>query len=976
MKRRLVWLTLACAIVALPSLASAQDATLTGTIRDNTGAVLPGVTITATNEAQGTTFEGVTDATGNYRVLVRAGIYRVSAALAGFATVVRPGVELLVGRQVALSLDMAVSGLQETVTVTGEAPLLDVTSSNIAGNIDPRQMQELPLNGRNWMDLTLLAPGSRQNAATEIPQDRQGYFQINVDGQQVTFTVCCAQNQPRYSRDAIAEFELTTNRFDATKGRTAGMMVNAVTKSGTNTTSGTLSGFFRDDRFNAKDFIQDRVIPYSDQQLSGTVGGPIIRDRMHFFGSWEYEREPNTITFSSQYPSFNRDLPGTRTEYKGGPKIDVQFTPQSRLAGRYTTYHVLIPNSGGGASNHPSTSILTQRNSNQYFVDYNHVLNSRSINQIKGGAATLYFTLEPQAGWGMTGNRRPPGTASIYENVFDGREIQGGTPLLNFSGYTVGSAGNTPQRTGEKIYSFRDDFATSFDLGGRHDVKLGGEYIRYTMAQGWCNACDGTFRSTARPPANIEQLIPVWNDASTWNLAALSPLFTDLRIAVGNFAWGLGRQIYATWYQDDWAVSNRLTLNLGVRYDLDIGAHGEKERFEPWLSGNRPNERDNLAPRLGFAWQLNNRTVVRGGYGLFFTQLENDASHQSHLQVEHTSLTIINDGRPGWAADPFRGPKPTLEQVLANACDMNGNRPGCFQRSVTNEIPFGEHDTSYSQMVSIGVQRQLGAAMALESNFVFTGGRKEEYAPNINLSYNPATGANYPFTDVSRLPFPEWGIVRAEIMAQRSNYRGWENSFTKRFSDRWQANATYTLGGFWDEDSNPFSLELQRGGDIPTVLHPLGFAVAPDLGGEYGPASGDQRHRATFNGIWDMGRGFQLSGLYFFGSGERRGTSYGGDRRNQGAASSQRLRPDSTIVARNSFVGQPLHRVDLRFTKRQRLVGRVTVDGLVEVFNVLNHENYGSYTTQESNANYGRPSFNANVAFQPRIVQLGFRLAF
>jgi len=973
---RLGWLTVVVALLALPLLAHAQEATLNGTVRDNTGGVLPGVTVTATHEAAGTTFVGVTDERGLYRIPVRAGIYRISAELAGFTTLNRPGVELLVGRQVTLNLDMTVSGLQETVTVTGEAPLLDTTSSNIAGNIDPRQMQELPLNGRNWMDLTLLAPGSRQNSSTEIPQDRQGYFQINMDGQQVTFTVCCAQNQPRYSRDSIAEFELTTNRFDATKGRTAGMMVNAVTKSGTNTPSGTFSGFFRDDRFNAKDFIQNRVIPYSDQQLSGTFGGPIVRDRMHFFGNWEYEREPNTITFSSQYPSFNRDLPGTRTEYKGGPKVDLQFTPQTRMAARFTKYHVEIPNSGGGASNHPSTSSLTQRTSNQFFGDFTQVLSSRSLNSVKGGIAFLYFTLEPRAGWGTTGNRRPPGTASIYEGVFSGREIEGGTPLINFSGYTIGSAGNTPQRTGEKIYSIRDDFTTSYGLGGRHDVKLGGEFIRYTMAQGWCNACDGTFRSTARPPANIEQLIPVWDDASTWNLRALSPLFTDLRISIGNMAWGLNREIYAAWYQDDWNAGNNLTLNMGVRYDLDINAHGEIEKFEPWLSGTRPHEYNNVAPRLGFAWQMSDRTVVRGGYGLFFTQLENDASHQSHLQVEHTTLTLINDGRPDWAVNPFNGPKPTLEQVLANACDINGNRPGCYVRSVTNEIPFGAHDTSYSHMASIGVQRQVGAQMAFESNFVFTGGRKEEYAPNINLSYNPATGANYPFTDRTRLPFPEWGVVRAEIMTRRSNYRGWENSFTKRFADRWQASATYTMSGFWDEDSNPFTAELVRGADIPTVLHPLGFPVAEDIGGLYTLASSDQRHRATFNGIWDMGLGFQVSGLYFFGSGERRGTSYGGDRRNQGAAGTARLRPNGTIVPRNDFVGEPLHRIDIRLTKRQRIVGRATIDGMLEVFNVFNHENYGSYTTQESNANYGRPSFNGNIAFQPRVVQLGFRFGF
>jgi hypothetical protein len=120
---------------------------------------------------------------------------------------------------------MQVSSLQETVTVTGEAPLLDTASSTIASNIDPRQMQELPINGRNWMDLTMASAGSRSNASSEVPQDRQGYFQTNVDGQSVTLTVCCAQNQPRYSKDSIAEFQLTTNRFDATQGRTMGMML-------------------------------------------------------------------------------------------------------------------------------------------------------------------------------------------------------------------------------------------------------------------------------------------------------------------------------------------------------------------------------------------------------------------------------------------------------------------------------------------------------------------------------------------------------------------------------------------------------------------------------------------------------------------------------------------------------------------------------------------------------------------------------
>ena len=155
-----------------------------------------------------------------------------------------------------------------------------------------------------------------------------------------------------------------------------------------------------------------------------------------------------------------------------------------------------------------------------------------------------------------------------------------------------------------------------------------------------------SFTSNSRPPANIQQLIPVWNDASTWNLAALSPLMRDYQISIGNFAWILKREIYAAWYQDDWKITPRLTANLGVRYDLDHGAQGEWVEFQPWLSGRRPTDKNNLAPRAGFAFQATQRTVFRGGYGLFFTELEDDGLHQSYLQTQHILMTIPNDGRP------------------------------------------------------------------------------------------------------------------------------------------------------------------------------------------------------------------------------------------------------------------------------------------------------------------------------------------
>jgi hypothetical protein len=922
-----------------------------------------------------------------------------------------------------------VSSLQETVTVTGEAPLLDTTSSTIASNIDPRQMQDIPINGRNWMDLTMLAAGSRTNASSEVPQDRQGFFQANVDGQSVTLTVCCAQNQPRYSRDSIAEFQLTTNRFDATQGRTMGMMVNAITKSGTNTYAGTFGGYFRRDNWNSQDFIQKKVLPYKDTQVSGTFGGPIAKDRIHFFGNYEYERNPQTFTFGGPNgpfptagPNINLNLQAKNTLQQGGAKVDVQVNPKNRLTGRYSHYKFDQPIQNVAALNttNPSNATGNNRFVDQYFGDYTMVLSNNTINEIKGGLASNYYTLEPIAGWGTTGSRRPPGTAPILVGVTSGREIQGGQPGITFAGYTIGPPTNTPQRTGEHNYQIRDDFTTAYDLGGRHDVKVGGDFIKYTMSQGWCNVCDGLFTSTSRAPANLEQLIPDWRDASTWNWAAMAPLFRDYNVTIGNMSYSVHRQIYAAWYQDDWKVGQKLTLNMGVRYDLDHGAQGEWVKFLPWLSGQRPTDKNNVAPRLGLAYQLNDKSVIRGGWGLFFTELEDDALHQSYILTQNVNITLPNNGRADFGTNPFGGPAPTMDQILARRCDIVGlpfNSPNCFPQSIRNgsEIPVGDHPVSYSQMASIGIQRELAANTGIDSNFVWTGGRSEERRQNLNSSINPATGANYTATgaatDVAHLPFPSWGPIAGEIMNGRSNYYGWENTFTKRFSNRWQANATYTLSWFKDDGgigaiTGPFLTTLDPSAKVTTVLTPYSGTVAPDMGPLYQLAETDQRHRATFNGIWEVGRGVQLSGVYFFGSGQRYNTSWGSDLRNTGGANYGILTPVGTtaesltaqlnadvrdrigsvkgqvfngqfLLDRAQLVGKPIHRVDMRLQKRFSLGGRRNADLMAEVFNIFNHANYGSYTTTFSNpATFGLPSFNQATAFQPRILQLGFHLTF
>jgi hypothetical protein len=979
---RVRWLLMITLIVAFPAASQAQEAVLTGSVTDATGAVLPGVTLTAVHEATGNTFETVTDANGSFRLAVRVGAHRVTAQLSGFQTVTRTAVQLLLGQQVALNLELAPASLQETVTVTGEAPLIDTAASTVAANIDPRQMEELPINGRNWMDLALLTPGARRNESGGYVQNRQGYSQTNVDGQQVTTIYHSAgdNEQPQWSRDSIAEFAVVANRFDATQGRSSGMVVNAITKSGTNDFNGTVAGYFRNDKFNAADLVAKRVLPYSNQQTSVTFGGPIIRDRLHFFAGYEYEREPKTFVYETPYPAFNMDLSFTDRAHKPLARVDFQITPQTRVWARVSGYNHWF-HEGGGSITHPVNMGQRGRIASQYTGNLTQVLSNRSVNEIKGGA-TFYERRDSSAVHTWEGDRISP-----YHPV-----LEGGPVVVTLRGFTIGA---NPLNIIQNTANVRDDFTTSYDWRGRHDMKIGGEYMWFLNDFRWCLRCTGTIDATGGAvPANIEALFPSWNDSSTWNLQPLTPItrFVQHSLTNTDHTYDVTRHLLSGWVQDDWHTSNRLTLNLGVRYDWDSNANNERLEFRPWLSGNQARNNANFAPRVGVNFLIDERTSLRGGYGLFFAFQPNDGVQQSQGYLCSTEVNycarfenqIFPDGRadflPNWfgpGASPegrVGGPIPTGLEAVARACDVNGSAPGCVYRSLTQEINYAGRPPQYSHQGGVGVQRQLANQMALEVNFNFTAGRREEVPMNGNLSYNPATGANFPFGTVAQRPFPDWGIVNFEWLAGWSNYYGTDFTLTKRYSDNWQLSGSYTLSYF--NDAAPLREQWLLGDDGLVDRQPVGFALAPDMGGEYTYAIGDQRHRFTANGIWDVGRGLQVSGIYFFGSGGRLGPTTGVDRRNEGSLSEMRLRADGTLVPRNGFVGDPIHRVDMRVQQRIPIGGGLRVDGMFELFNVFNHANYGSYTTIESNALYGQPSFNSNIAYWPRVAQLGLRLAF
>ena len=992
LRKRSAWLVLVGMFSIFPVAAYAQDATLNGTVTDSTGGVLPGVTITAVNEETGNTFVAVTDGTGEFRLPVRIGVYRITAELQGFATVTRTGMQMQVGQLATMTLQMAPSTVQETVTVTGEAPLINITTSTATANIDQRQMQELPLNGRNWLDLTLLAPGSRANTGGETPIPRsQTAFQINMDGQQVTNSVAGAGfGQPRFSRDSIAEFEFVTNRFDATQGRSMGVIVNAVTKSGTNTHAGTVSGYFRDSDWAAEDPVENRVIPFSNQQYSTTYGGPIRRDRIHVFANYEYEREPQTAVYSGPFPAFNVDLQGIRTQNTAGVKVDFQFTPQTRLSSRVNGYTQFVPLRGaGGATTHPSGASQWWRTSTQYWNQLTQVLANNKVNEIKAG----YYLYD----WDITSlasyrGGPPPIYPGSYPVVSDhtmpdgsvlgggGSATLGGSPRIQLTGYNIGTPTNLPQIIGQKTWQIRDDFTISFDARGRHDIRLGGEYLRHNFHFDWCSNCNGNLQANlggaARRPtaAQLEAMFPDLFDWSTWNYNALSPISVRYRQSIGDFRLLNDRNAWATWFQDDWRISQRLTLNLGIRWDADLGIMGEKKKLTPWLSGDEPYQLDWIAPRVGFAYQLNELTVIRGGYGKYYTQLENDAAHQSNLNIQTIIPEVSADGRGDFAMNPWGAAFPTFSQAESRLCST-ALVAGCIRREITSEIPSPMHENSYSHQTMIGVSRQIGSQLAVEVSYQYTGQRQEEVTNNQNMTYDPATGDNFAFGNIATRVFPEWGFINGEYMQGWSNWHALVTSVTKRFSNRWQLSGNYTFVAVKDSQGPP--CQTIRSGDGTAECAPITFALQPDVAGEYTYASTYQRHRGVLNGIWDVGRGLQVSGLYFYGSGMRTGVSCGSCQvRDTGQAGGTRRRDDGSIIERNSFVGSALHRVDLRLQQRISLGGRRSLDGIFEVFNLFDHANYGSFTTDVDSPLYGRPVYNADVAYGARSLQLGFRLAF
>jgi len=982
-------------LITLPAFA--QQGSIVGTVVDETKASLPGVNVTATDQDTGRAISAVSNERGEYRLVnVPPGKYTVQAELSGFSTVSLKDVEILVGQNARIPLSMKIATVSETLTVLGESPLVDTTSSQVAGNVDRRQMEELPVQGRNWMELSKLIKGITANDVGNTPGvSRDDDFQLNLDGQQITQKIAGSGfGQPKFSREAIAEFQIVTNMFDITQGRSAGIQVQAISRSGTNNMSGALYGFFRDDSFNAKDPVANRVLPYQNQQIGGAFGGPIKKDKTHFFASYEYEREPGTIfTSPSVLPGQSFTIPYKNNQQSILARVDHQVNADNRLTvrgSRWDWENPFVLASGG----HPSNASVQTKKATNIGGTWSRVISDSKVQEVRVGYNNFAWTNNPQ-----------PDQDTIE---------------YNFQGLIIGKPYNYPQ------LFYQDNFESRYDLTwntSKHDVKMGGEFIYVRNTGTWYIQQVGRMMFNSNP-ANMNALFPS-QDPKTWNIAAI-PVSTvrefDQNFHAGDWGIDIPRPTWALWIGDNWRMSSNLTLNYGLRWDVDWGvasppdvitnsipltnnAPSDLEGMVGTDFGYKDNIRDNtnFAPRAGFTYNVGgkNDLVIRGGTGLYYTTPVSNMTFSPQIYSQMVTAAFL---------PPASGFCPDGSAFITNpACGVT-----TYQQAKTAAPPQSpriispDYKNPYTWQSSIGFQKQINAVTGFEADLTHFNQYHDTRTIDPNLFYNPATGYNInpaAVNGVPNRPNPAYTQIAYFVSTGRRDQTQLSTALNRRFKNNFQSGVTYTYMFSMHDDGN-------IGYTAPGQNNQFDY-----LDGEYATSTDYQSNTLRAWVLNKLPWGFSTSVSYFYGSGARfaasiAGAVYGKPGTNRlnltttGAATNaivvpatatltngdtidiaSRFHGPSTIasgetIPRNALQGLPLHKVDLRVTKDITLHGTTKIALIGEVYNLFNHHNYGSYNTTLSataaatTALFGQPQQNTGNAYISRQAQFAFRLSF
>ncbi len=872
------------AIIASTTGAYAQATTgeLTGRVTDPGGQLVAGAVVTATNTATGLARSVTTNDRGEYTLtLLPPGQYSVSAERTGFKKAVRSDVSVLVGTRQPLNIALEVGQVTEAVTVSSGTALVNTTSSELGGVVTSRDIATLPLLNRTFANLSLVMPEARPAGNFDPTKTRVGNFAMSGgDGRQVSVNVDGGDNKDNvvgsllqnFAYEGIQEFQVLQHRWTAESGRAVGGVVNVISKSGANTTSGSLFGTYRNQDMIAKDFFQKRGASkgnFERREFGGSVGGALKKDSLFYFGALERFDEPSGFTPLRSDAVFQqiaaipgaapvRSIPTPYDDTLLTVKVDHRISPSQSMFYRLAWQKNSSPND---QVSNPATTDLSGGNSNENTL------------------------------WDFVGNHtKTIGSSNVNQFAFHFQDFKNEilevtkNPIMIFPTVRIGPAPNTPQATLERKFQLRNDFTW---MRGNHNMKTGVNYL-YTDLGGYFY-----FGAFGYQLTWFSDPLTIATDTATYPQGFATPG------AVRNIDFFDGAaghdQVFhqlALYAQDDWKVNRNWTLNLGIRWDANIGLLTDQtnnrtmallsQLDEPRanaitddaskLSRTTPSWKE-FQPRLGFVYDRSGdgKFVVRGGYGLFFDQIFQNLTifslAQSGPQIYSQVMALTNSAVGVGQAATFRfGVDPLPAPPAFNFTNLPA---GSFGR-----INDPDMSDPYTHKMSIGFEKLLGGSWVLSSDWVHTEGRNEPRVqvinPQIRSICDPAFAGSTPTS--ARCPngassrYFDQAFVAAGLGVNRLGQINMIGTTNRSRFD----SLTTTLKGRaqWGRVGTSMSMSyilarsVALGGQPTASYSGNGIAISPtdqELFGEWGPTRHDERHRFVASGTLDFPWDFQIA---------------------------------------------------------------------------------------------------------------------
>ena len=961
--RRLIIAAVAVLGCTLAAPAYAQNAQITGVVKDSSGAVIPGATVMARNVDNGFTRSAVTDASGDYRLpSLPPGRYSVTTELTGFSTESRPDITLIIEQTAIINFTLKPAALSETVTVTGESPIVDTTKSDVSTSVSTQQIQDLPVASRRWIDLAMLTPGTSQdnirgffyrgnvNLGAGTREYSNGFV---VDGVNNTWA---EMGEPRqnFAMDAIQEFKVSTSTYKAEYGLATGGVLAVVTKSGTNQPHGSGLLFFRDQSITAKEFFQTTKPDYRRYQYGGTVGGPIVKDKTHYFFAYEGTKENQFFTVNARglWPLYEGTFKSAQDRWTYNVKVNHQMSSTQSLFFRYGAEDEYRPIITTGGRTTPSASFDFAVPRRSAVVGHSAVLNDRTLNDFRFQYAYAKYEVSP------------PYSHGDYAPADFTARLPLCKPVFSYPSIQVGGCGNA-QMGPEGRWELKDDFSYLMRRGGgTHQWKAGFDFSYVPFEGDNTGSPLGSWTFPKDAPYDA-------NDRTTWPTQYTNSLPTYADIPV---------KVFATYLQDDWQAAQGLTFNLGLRYDLQLGSFNEdvsgllaKIQDKLGRDGSfpfnvsifpqpRPNrgDRNNFGPRVGMAWDPANNGVtnVHAAYGLFYDNMRTLQNFGELTWPQAKSITILNPTFP----DPFGGrSREAFLSTTPPTVTVGGN----------GQINM------YAHQYNVGVNQRLTRDLALTADFTNV----------LRYGDRDVVEVNLPDQTTRQRPFPPFVRVNFWQPTADNTYKALLLKLEKRMSRRYQALASYTLSKAQDKNF------------IGTRQDVYGYSKVERAG------TADRRHRLVVSGIVALKFDMQLSAIGDFRSslpfspsssaGDLNSDTLTGDLPpgvlpGSGCRSLNLDAINTFRVARNltpvTTVDCPkFANVDLRFSKFFRIGPSSRAEFIAQLFNIFDRANFAVPSGNigaGNDATTGRPLFGttntllANINAPSRQAEFAVRFQF